>query len=47
MLCLTANAAVMITNLKADLPGYGTIWFDPQAMTNVLSLGNIAEQYPL
>ena len=33
---LTMNAGVMMTNLKAELPGYGTVWFDPQAMTNVL-----------
>ena len=37
----------MTTNLKAELPGYGTVWFDPQAMTNVLSFGNISRQYPV
>ena len=36
-----------MTNLKAELPDYGTVWFDPQAMTNVLSFGNIAKQYPI
>ena len=36
-----------MTNLKAELPGYGTVWFDPQAMTNVLSFGYIAKQYPI
>ena len=35
-----------MTNLKAESPGYGTVWFDPQAMTNVLSFGDIAKQYP-
>ena len=29
MLSLAMNAGVMTTNLKAELPGYGTIWFDP------------------
>ena len=38
MLSLVTYAGVMTTNLKAQLPGYGTVWFDPQAMTNVLSL---------
>ena len=37
----------MATNLKAELPGYGTVWFDPQAMTNLLNFGNIAKQYPV
>ena len=36
-----------MTNLKAEFPGYGTVWFDPQATTNVLSFGNIAKQYPI
>ena len=41
------NAGMMMTNLKAELPGYGTVWFNPQVMTNVLSFGNIAKQYPI
>ena len=45
MLSLTTNAGVMTTNLKTELPGYGTIWFDPHAMTNVLSFGNTDKQY--
>ena len=36
-----------MTNLKAELPSYGTVWFDPQAMTNVQSFVNIAKQYPI
>ena len=36
-----------MTNLKAELPHNGTVWFDPQAMTNVPSFGNIAKQYPI
>ena len=42
---LTTNAGVMMTNLNAEWPGYSTVWFDPQAMTNVLSFCNIAKQY--
>ena len=41
------NAGMMMTNLKAELPSYGTVWFNPQAMTNVLSFGNIAKKYPI
>ena len=37
----------MATILKAELPGCGTVWFDPQAMTNLLNFGNIAKQYPV
>ena len=30
MLSLAMNAGVVMTNLKAELPGYGTVWFDPK-----------------
>ena len=46
-LSLATNAGMMMTNLKAELPGYGTVWLDPQAMKDVLSFGNIAKQYPI
>ena len=44
-LSLATNAGMMTTNLNAELPSYGMIWFDPQAMTNVLRFGFIAKQY--
>ena len=47
MLSLAINAGVMTTNLMAELPGCGTVGFDPQAMTKVLSFGNIPKQYPV
>ena len=46
-LSLATNAGTIMTNLKAELPGYGTVWFDTQPMTNVMSFGNIAKQYPI
>ena len=46
-LSLATNAEMMMTNLKAELPSYITVWFDPQDMRNVLSFGNIATQYPI
>ena len=30
------NEGMMTTNHKAELPSYGTVWFDPQVNTNVL-----------
>ena len=46
-LSLGTNAGMMTTNLKAELPGYCTVWFDLQAMTDALSFGNMARQYPI
>ena len=37
----------ILQHLKAELSGFGMVWFDPQAMTNMLSFGNIAKQYPV
>jgi hypothetical protein len=28
-LTLTTNAGVLQTNMKADVPGWGEVWFDP------------------
>ena len=46
-LSLATNAGMMTTNLKAELPSYCIVWLDLQAMTNMLSFGNIAKQYPI
>ena len=32
------NAGSHLTNLIGDLPGYGTMWYDPKAIANILSL---------
>ena len=28
-----------------DLPGYGTVWYDPNSITNILSLCRVAAKY--
>lgn len=35
---LRTNGGVATTNLMADVPGHGTMWYNPAAMTNVFSL---------
>ena len=32
------NAGNCLTDLVGDLPGYGTVWYDPKAIANILSL---------
>ena len=41
---LHTNGGVLVTNTKADLPGYGTVWFDERAITNILSLSNVKKK---
>jgi hypothetical protein len=33
------------TRLQATLPGYGTVWFDPKGIDNILSLSNVKKKY--
>ena len=33
------------TDLQEDLPGYGTLWFHPGGMANILSLSKVADKY--
>jgi hypothetical protein len=33
------------TRLQATLPGYGTVWFDPKGIANILSLLNVKNKY--
>ena len=39
------NAGSRLTNLIGDLPGYGTIWYDPMAIANILSLRQVRRHY--
>ena len=36
------NAGVAVTNLVGDLPGYGTVWYHPKGIANILSLSRVA-----
>jgi hypothetical protein len=35
------NAGVTNTNLIGDLPGYGTVWYHPKGIANILSLSKV------
>ena len=39
------TAGVAKTNLIGDLPGYGTIWYHPNGIANILSLSKVKEKY--
>ena len=39
------NAGSRLTNLIGDLPGYGTVWYDPNAIANILSLQRVRDWY--
>ena len=39
------NAGSRLTNLIGDLLGYGTVWYDPMATANILSLRQVHNHY--
>ena len=39
------TAGVAKTNLIRDLPGYGTVWYHPNGIANILSLSKVKEKY--
>jgi len=44
-LILHCNAGTTIVTKKGDLKGYGTVWFHPQGIANILSLSNVSKKY--
>ena len=44
-MCDHCNAGSCLTNLIEDLPGYGTMWHDPKAIANILSLQQVCNHY--
>ena len=39
------NAGSWLTNPVGDLPGYRTVWYDPKAIANILSLRRVRDHY--
>ena len=39
------TVGVAKTNLIGDLPGYGTVWYHPGGIANILSLSKVKEKY--
>ena len=39
------TTGVAKTNLIGDLPGYGTVWYHPDRIANILSLSKVKEKY--
>jgi len=44
-LTLHSNAGKAIVMQKGDLKGYGTVWYYPEGIANILSLHKVQEKY--
>jgi hypothetical protein len=45
MLELSTNGGDLFTNKKATVPGYGEVWYDPDAITNIFSFAEMENKY--
>jgi hypothetical protein len=46
-LTLTTNAGVLQMNMKANVPGWGEVWFNLTAMMNIVSYAQMVSRYPV
>ena len=45
MLTLYCNAGKAIINKKGSLKGFGTVWYYPEGITNIVSLHNVQKTH--
>jgi hypothetical protein len=46
-LALMTNAGVLLTIMKANLLGWGEVWYNPKAVTNIFSLAQMVDRHPV
>jgi hypothetical protein len=44
---LSTQAGSTTTNLVGDLPGYGTVWFHPHGIANIIALANMKKKHAI
>ena len=42
---LHSNSGAVLVTMKGDLKGYGTVWYHPTGIANILSLNNVRKKY--
>ena len=42
---LSTNGGDILTNMRATVPGYGEVWYDPNAIANIFSLAEMEKKY--
>ena len=45
MLELQANVGSKRNKMEADVPGYGTVWFDPDAIANIFKFADLVDKH--
>jgi len=42
---LESNGGTMLTSLVGDIPNYGTVWYNPESLANILSFANVRKKF--
>jgi hypothetical protein len=44
-MCIQCNAGMSRTNLQGELEGYGSVWYNPEGIANILSLSKVQSKH--
>ena len=44
-ICMHCNSGVKIVDRVGDLPGYGTVWYEPTGIANILSMSRATKKF--
>ena len=42
---MATNAGMRLTNQQANIPGFGTVWYDEGAIVNIFSFAELVEKH--
>ena len=42
---LVSNGGELVTNQVGDIANYGTVWYSPDSLANIISLSNLRQKY--
>jgi hypothetical protein len=46
-LVLQTNAGTLVTDMRAEVPQYGEVWYHPDAITNIFSFAEMEDKHPV
>ena len=46
-LALQTNAGTLVTDMRAEVPQYGEVWYHPDAITNINSFAEMEDKHPV
>ena len=44
-ICVHCNSGVKVVDRVGDLTGYGTVWYEPTGIANILSMSRVTKKF--